>query len=97
MKRYIKSTTYVYPKGSPMLAFDRHIGDTTEDMMTDADSQAQAASNIRYRLSKQYDIKALQINSSRVQPVTSKPATPSASSPTPKELDFGEQITIPGV
>lgn len=91
------SDTYVYPKGSPMFAFDRYIGDTTRDMMTDADTQAQAASNIRYRLSKQYNRKALQIDSSKVQPVPPKPSTPSATSSTPTELDFGEQLTIPGV
>ena len=89
------SDTYIYPKGSPMLAFDRYIGDTTKDMMTDADTQAQAASNIRYRLSKQYNIKALQIDSSMVRPVRAD--LRQIRQTTPKDTDFGEQITIPGV
>ena len=48
--------TYRYPKGSPVIRFDRDAGNTTENFETTATSLTKAKNNIVYKIKQKYNL-----------------------------------------
>lgn len=59
--------TYRYPKGSPVIRFDKDAGNTKEDFETTAISLAKAKNNIVYKIKQRYNLTGtVKIDSSKL-------------------------------